>query len=231
MRSDPATQFVWAWLPGATAPIVCGRVWQEGTTHRFLYGRSYRENPQAIALYGMPLSGQPLDPPAGMTLHGALRDALPDAWGQHVIVARLTGTSGLDADAGDLTPITYMRQSSSDRFGAIDFQDTSDVYTSRNPPATLDDLADAARALEEGRPLASGLDAALMRGTSVGGARPKATLADDTGGWIVKFSSASDRGSPVVRHEALALELAHHAGVDTVEATLTTAAGRDALLV
>jgi len=231
MTSEQTQQFIWAWLPGHTSPVPCGTVWQEGSTHRFRYGRSYRDRPDAIALFGMPLGDQVLDPPAGMTLHGALRDALPDAWGQHVILARLTGRSGQGGDTAALTAITYMRNSSSDRFGAIDFQDTADSYVTRHQPATLDDLAGAALALEQGRPLPSGLDAALTHGTSVGGARPKATLADGTGNWIAKFSSASDRGNPVVRHEALALRLASLAGVDTVEAHLKTAGGRDALLV
>jgi serine/threonine-protein kinase HipA len=231
MTSEQMQQFIWAWLPGRTVPVPCGLVWREGSTHRFRYGRSYRDRPDAIALFGMPVGDEVLDPPAGMTLHGALRDALPDSWGQHVILARLTGRSGQDGDTADLTAITYMRNSSSDRFGAIDFQDTATTYVTRHQPATLDDLAGAALALEEGRPLPSGLDAALTHGTSVGGARPKATLADGTGSWIAKFSSASDRGNPVVRHEALALRLASLAGVDTVEAQLTTAGGRDALLV
>jgi serine/threonine-protein kinase HipA len=231
MTSEQIQQFIWAWLPGRTVPVPCGLVWREGSTHRFRYGRSYRDRPDAIALFGMPVGDEVLDPPAGMTLHGALRDALPDSWGQHVILARLTGRSGQDGDTADLTAITYMRNSSSDRFGAIDFQDTATTYVTRHQPATLDELAGAALALEQGRPLPSGLDAALTHGTSVGGARPKATLADGTGSWIAKFSSASDRGNPVVRHEALALRLASLAGVDTVEAQLTTAGGGDALLV
>lgn len=231
MTSEQARQFIWAWLPGQTVPVPCGLVWREGSTHRFRYGRSYRDRSDAIALFGMPLGDQVLDPPAGMTLHGPLRDALPDAWGQHVILARLKGRSGQDGDTADLTAITYMRNSSSDRFGAIDFQDTATTYVTRHRPATLDDLADAALALEEGRPLPPSLEAALTHGTSVGGARPKATLTDRTGSWIAKFSSASDRGNPVVRHEALALRLASLAGVGTVEAQLTTAGGRDALLV
>lgn len=231
MTSEQTQQFVWAWLPGQTTPVPCGTVWREGTTHRFRYGRSYRARPEAIALYGMPLGNQVLDPPAGMQMHGALRDALPDAWGQHVILARLTGRSGVDGDTAELAAITYMRNSSSDRFGAIDYQETGTMYVARHEPATLDDLADAALALEEGRPLPSGLDAALTHGTSVGGARPKATLADGTGNWIAKFSSASDRGNPVVRHEALALRLAGLAGVETVEAHLARAGGRDTLLV
>lgn len=231
MTSEPSGRYVWVWPLAANAPVVCGRVWSEGSTHRFLYGQSYLRRPDAVALFGMPLSDAPMDPPAGMGLHGALRDALPDAWGQQVILARLTGRSGLGGDPADLTPITYMRQSSSDRFGAIDFQDAPDSYIPRHEPATLDDLAAAARALEEGRPLASALEAALLHGTTVGGARPKATLSGPDGGWIAKFSSASDRGAPAVRHELLAIELARLAGVDTVDASLTTAAGRDALLV
>ncbi|WP_366521524.1 HipA N-terminal domain-containing protein [Micropruina sp.] len=91
-------QFIWAWLPAVTEPVVCGRVRREGDIHLFQYGRSYLGHEDAVGLFGMPLSEEVLSPPAGMTLHGALRDGLPDAWGQHVILARLTGRSGLRAD-------------------------------------------------------------------------------------------------------------------------------------
>ena len=224
--------FVWAWLPGRREPVVCGRVWAEGAGHQFQYGRSYLGRSDAIGLYGMPLDNQPIQPPAGMRLHGALRDGLPDAWGQNVILNRLTGTSGPGGDTGDLDDLTYMRESASDRFGAMDFQTSASRYRARQEDATLDDLADAAAAMEAGRPLPPALDAALTHGTTIGGARPKATLIDSNGdGWIAKFSSSSDRGNPTVRNEALALHLARQAGVQTVEFTLTTAAGRDALLV
>lgn len=226
------SEFVWAWLPGQSEPVVCGQVWEVGGSHAFRYGRSYLERPEAIALFGIPLGDDVISPPAGMRLHGALRDGLPDAWGQHVILNRLTGRSGQHADTEELSDVTYMRESASDRFGAIDFQDSPEQYLARQEDATLDDLADAAAALEEGRPLPPGLEAALTHGTSVGGARPKATLVDAQGdGWIAKFSSTSDRGNPVVRHEALALDLASQCGIDVVEHRLTTAAGRDALLV
>ena len=225
-------QYVWAWLPGQDGPVVCGRVWRDGDVHLFQYGRSYLGRGDAVALFGMPLTDRVLAPPAGMTLHGALRDGLPDAWGQHAILARVAGASGRGADTDDLGVDTYMRESSSDRFGAIDFQESADSYVPRLEPATLDDLADAARALEEGRALPPSLDAALTHGTSIGGARPKATLIDGDGGqWIAKFASSSDGGVPKVRHEALALRLAAMAGVNVVDSALTMAAGRDALLV
>lgn len=227
-----SSKFVWVWLPGQSDPVVCGRVWRDRETHLFVYGKSYRERPDAVPLYGLPISDRPLAPPPGMRLHGALRDGLPDAWGQHVILARLTGRSGVDGDTGDLDDLTYMHESGSDRFGAIDFQDDPAHYAPRQHSATLDDLAEAASALEDGRPLPPALDAALNHGTTIGGARPKATLvAGDGSGWIAKFSSSSDRARPAVKYEHLALELARRIGVDTVEAELALAGGRDALLV
>lgn len=225
-------QFIWVWLPGASEPVVCGRVWQDSGVYLVQYGRSYLSRSDAVPLFGMPLGEDVLSPPAGMTLHGALRDGLPDAWGQHVILARMLGRSGRDADPEELDALAYMRESNSDRFGAVDFQASPTDYLARQEPATLDDLADAARALEEGRRLPPSLDAALTHGTSIGGARPKATLVDgDRVHWIAKFSSTSDGGLPRVRHEALGLHLARAAGVVTVDGRLATAADRDVLLV
>ena len=94
--------YVWAWLPGASTPIVCGVVEERRGHHRFNYGRSYLENPDAVPLYGIPLQQGAAPLPNGLTLHGTLRDALPDAWGQHVILQRLTGRSGTSGDPAEL---------------------------------------------------------------------------------------------------------------------------------
>lgn len=224
--------FVWAWLPGSRDPIVCGVVRETaGGRHTFNYGRSYLENPDAIGLFGLPLAAGNIPADGRQQLHGVLRDALPDAWGQHVILRTLTGQSGRDADTDALTPLSYMLNSGSGRFGAIDFQASPEAYVPRDETATLDDLAGAARALEEGLPLPASLDAALFHGTSIGGARPKVTIVDSEGEhWIAKLSASSDN-RPVVRQEALALELARRCDVHVVDSRLTQAAGRDALLV
>lgn len=224
-------QYVWAWLPGTSTPIVCGLVREEAAgTYSFNYGASYLNHPDAIALFGMPLTQGLLPLPDGLIIHGALRDALPDAWGQRVILNKLSGLSGRAADTGDLSLMTYMRESGSDRFGGLDFQDSATEYVDRNYSATLEDLATAADALEEGLALPPALDAALAHGTSIGGARPKVTLNDGDQHWIAKLSSSSDR-RPVVRHEALALELARCIGIDVVDSRLTSVLGRDVLLV
>jgi serine/threonine-protein kinase HipA len=44
--------------------------------------------------------------------------------------------------------------------------------------ATLSELAQSAERVEQGVPLSSELDQALLHGSSVGGARPKALLSD-----------------------------------------------------
>lgn len=222
--------FVWAWLPGSVAPVVCGIVELRGSAYRFNYGRSYLDRSEAIELYGMPLRPGLVPLPTGMNLHGALRDALPDAWGQQVILRRLTGRSGKSADPAELSFLAYMRESGSDRFGALDFQASANEYTDRSERATLADLDEAAQHLESGEPLPLALGAALEHGTSVGGARPKATLVDGTGHWIAKFASSTDV-RPVVRHEAAALFLAKRMGVDTVDFRLSKTGQRDVLLV
>ena len=79
-------------------------------------------------------------------------------------------------------------------------------------------------------PLSPALDQALLHGSSVGGARPKALLREDGRQLIAKFSSTTDT-YPVVKGEFVAMELARRAGIETATVELTKALGRDALLV
>ena len=51
MTSEPREAFVWAWLPGATDPVVAGRLDAVGDTLTFTYGRSYLAREDAIPLY------------------------------------------------------------------------------------------------------------------------------------------------------------------------------------
>ncbi len=74
------------------------------------------------------------------------------------------------------------------------------------------------------------LDQALLHGSSVGGARPKALLDDGEGTLIAKFSSTTDT-FPVVKGEFVAMELARRSGIEAAPVRLATAHGRDALLV
>ena len=165
-----------------------------------------------------------------MPIASALRDSGPDRWGQLVILERLHGVHGRDADPGDLDQITYFLESGSNRIGGLDFQSSPDTYVPRGTTATLDELHDAADALQEGRPLSDELMAALVRGTSIGGARPKALMDVDGVPFIAKFSSTSDH-YPVVNSEALAIELARRVGISVPRSFVTSSLGKDVLMV
>jgi serine/threonine-protein kinase HipA len=225
--------YVWTWLPGATDPVVAGVLEPRGDRLVFAYGRSYLDRPRAVPLFTpeLPLGRGTIEPPAGTRVAGVIADAAPDAWGQRVILRRLTGRHGRAADPGDLGLLTYLLESGSDRTGNLDFQRSATEYVARDDDrATLGELAEAADLLDRGEPLPTALDHALLRGTSIGGARPKALLTDGPRRLIAKFASSTDT-FPVVKAEHAAMRLAALAGLDVAPVSLGHALGRPVLLV
>ena len=225
-RPHPSDGFVWVWPTGAAEPVVAGRLIDRGPVVTFVYGRSYLQRPDAVALY---LPELPLQPgemwPLSGEVAGCVADAAPDAWGRRVIERRRTHAGS------DLSILAYLLESGSDRIGALDFQESATRYTARSgDAASLEELAEAADRVENGAPLTPALDRALLHGTSVGGARPKALLADGPRRLIAKFPSSTD-SYPVVKAEYVAMELARRAGIDAAPVELTEALGRDVLLV
>lgn len=230
MPSEPEVAFVWVWLPGAVEPVVAGRLDPVGPIVTFTYGQSYLEREDRVPLYlpELPLRRGAISPSVG-EIPGCVADAGPDAWGQRVVLYRLTGRP--DAETTQFGPLTYLLQSGSDRIGALDFQASPQRYVPRAMKhASLDDLAESAERVERGLPLPPELDQALLHGSSVGGARPKALIEDEGSKLIAKFGSTTDT-FPVVQGEFVAMELARRAGIDAAPVRLTTANGRNALLV
>lgn len=230
-RHDEA--YVWVWLPGATKPVVAGRLARDGESLIFNYGRSYLELEGAIPLYlpELPLRPGAITPESGLSMAGCLRDGAPDAWGRRVILNRTFGIKGKDADIGAIDELTYLLESGSDRIGALDFQLSPTTYVPRSPQAaSLEELLTAAEKVEKGIPLTPELDQALFHGSSLGGARPKAMIEDGDKKLIAKFSSSSDTYN-VVKAEFIAMRLAAKAGLDVAPVRLAHVAGKDVLLV
>src|SRR3546814_9135926 len=75
----PREAFVWTWLPGAVEPVVAGRLVSDGERLQFVYGRSYRESADAIALYlpELPLGSGPIAPLGTLPMASAIRDGSP----------------------------------------------------------------------------------------------------------------------------------------------------------
>lgn len=232
MTTSNDQAYVWAWLPGQTEPVAAGLLQYERGGYRFLYGRRYFERVDAISLFPdeLPLrrGAQRL---AGGTLPSALRDAAPDAWGRRVIINRLTGKRGVDADLVTLDDITFMLESGSDRIGALDFQASAEHYEPRGElGASLEDLMEAAESVDRGKPLPTALAQALQHDTSIGGARPKALINDNARKQIAKFSASNDLYS-VVKAEFIAMRLARLAGLTVASVELRHVMGRNVLLV
>jgi len=236
--------FVYITLPGETEPVTAGcfalSVDRRGVPEgRFVYGRSYLERPNAVALDPVELKLAPRTyATASMGgVFGALRDASPDHWGRRVIQRHLG-----KAQPGEMD---YLLYSPDDRAGALGFG------LGQAPPApkrtfnrTLDlamvqTIADAIVA-DEDQPAAGGAGVAvadhdqveklMVIGTSMGGARPKAVVEDDDGLWIAKFNRPDDPWNNA-RVEHAMLVLARACGLVTAESRVVDVAGRDVLLV
>lgn len=229
----PNKAYVWVWLPGETEPVVAGLLTRVGGQIVFNYGRSYLARPDAISLYTpeLPLRAGALPLPAGLMMPSAIRDAAPDAWGRRVIINRLLGQAGKEADPGVIDELTYMMHSGSDRIGALDFQQSATTYVARDErAASLAQMQEAAELVQRGVTLPKALDAALFHGSSIGGARPKANITDGQTKYIAKFSAQADVYS-VVKAEFVAMRLASLAGLNVAPVRLTQAAGKDVLLI
>jgi serine/threonine-protein kinase HipA len=235
---------VWAWLPGHTEPVLAGalelrkrqtvrsRSAQRGGPFDFAYSRAYLERSDAISLYTpeLPLEGGWQEPDVERSMAGCLRDGSPDSWGQRVIDDRLFAKSGPVANDLEVDDLTYLLESGSNRIGALDFQASNTTYVPRQTTATLDELHQAAQALEDGT-LTAELAVALTAGTAVGGARPKVIVAGDDGReYIAKLSLSTDP-YPVVKAEAVGMDLARRVGIAVPPTVIVRSLGRDVLLV
>ncbi|HEX4709136.1 HipA domain-containing protein [Phenylobacterium sp.] len=229
----PREAFVWTWLPTATEPVVAGRLAPDGERIQFIYGRSYRDRPDAIPLYlpELPLRPEPIAPLGALTMASAIRDGAPDAWGRRVILNKTFGVKGEALDGLELDELVFLLESGSDRIGALDFQTSATKYAPRGGEhATIEELLASAEKVEKNLPLTPELDQALHHGSSIGGARPKAVIAAGAHKYVAKFSSTTDTYS-VVKAEYIAMRLAALAGLLVAPVQLLHAAGKDVLLV
>lgn len=178
----------------------------------FAYGRRYLAATAPLSLNPehLPLRDAPFVLPArrvrdGGALPLTLRDALPDSWGRKVLEVQ-QGRPLSDFEALLLT--------NEDRVGAMVF--AAELPIRSELPATealsLDDLAESSRRIEAGLPVTSRMQQ-LLRGGSLGGARPKATFIHHGRRHIAKFASRGDLHDMEVV-EAVTLGLARQCGIE-----------------
>ena len=176
------------------------------------YGLGYLDKPEAIALnpLHLPLRREPFSlPPHPLRDGGAIpltiKDALPDAWGRLVISRRLSGRIPGNHELLLLT--------NDDRVGAMVFSETREMPAPAElPHHDLAQLADAVHRLQYDMEIPPPLQPLLQRGSSLGGARPKASFTHKNALWLAKFPA---RGDPVDMQllEAATLGLAMRCGI------------------
>jgi serine/threonine-protein kinase HipA len=209
--------FVYIQLPERLEVVTCGRFQHQALPRgagvgRFVYGRTYRSRPDAVPLdpVHLPVSPRIYETARLGGVFGALRDAAPDAWGR-LVIDRLSGRTGL-------TEIDYLLESPEDRAGALSFGqgvEPPGPVRQYNRIMQLGELREAARLVESGAPteeIREQVRQVLEPTTSMGGARPKNTVEDETGLWVAKFPARGDRWNNAVV-EAGMLRLAERCGI------------------
>lgn len=206
-------------------------------TATFAYGHRYLERKDRIAIdpVQLPLHDSGIErqytAPEGFVLFNGIRDAAPDGWGRHVMDRAAGGRA--------LTEFDYLIATGDARVGALAFG--PDLTGPRRivpwPEENLDgenldlgEMLEAVRELDSAEALAPAHRRFLVRGSSLGGARPKATTDYDGRQWIAKFGRAEDR-YPVCRAEYAAMTLAGQAGITVPPVRLEKIFGQDIYLV
>ena len=235
--------YVFIELQGAAVPV--GRLFgrsmrgREGAT--FEYSPDWLNHPERFALEpGLTLGPAPHHTAAGRALFGAFGDSAPDRWGRNLInhAERRKALAEKRAPR-TLREIDYLLGVSDEaRPGALRFKtvpDGSFLAAGGEEPIppllALPKLLNASVRFEKDEETAEDLRLLLAPGSSLGGARPKASVKDVSGRlFLAKFPSVQD-GHDVIRWEAVTLSLAAKAGISASAGKLVKTAGRPVLLL
>ncbi|MGA2290911.1 type II toxin-antitoxin system HipA family toxin [Bradyrhizobium sp.] len=224
-------------------PHLVGRLWARSRKGKesatFEYDAGWLDNPLRFALEpALTLGKGPHHAVAGRLIIGAIGDSAPDRWGRGLIQRderrkareeKRTPRTLLEADfllgVGDIA-----------RQGALRFNETEGgpflaTGVQIPPLIQLPALLGAAMRMSEDGGSDDDLRLLLAPGSSLGGARPKASVVDKDGQLaIAKFPQHGDLYR-VSLWEALALKLAGRAGIPTPDWRVEKIADRDVLLL
>jgi len=233
------TTYVYIYLE--EGPVPAGLLETIGTgreaTARFRYGRRYLQRKDRLAIDPVQLPLHEADDdrdhraPEGFVLFNGIRDAAPDGWGRHL----------MDRAAGGLalSELDYLIATGDARVGALafgpDLSGPQRIVPWREEELDGEDI-DLAGMLEAVRELDTADDLPrkhrrfLSRGSSLGGARPKATTKYNGKQWIAKFARPDDR-FPVCRVEYVTMKLAGQVGINVPPVRIEKILGQDVYLI
>ncbi|NDJ13530.1 MAG: type II toxin-antitoxin system HipA family toxin [Acidobacteriia bacterium] len=235
--------FVYLDLQGT--PQLVGRLWMRARRDResatFEYDETWLAHPERFSLEpALMLGPGPFHTPSDQPLFGAIGDSAPDRWGR-VLMRRAERRR---AESERQTPrtlreIDYLLMVDDEaRMGALRFARQAGgqflaPYGSRRIPPLIElpRLLSAAEHALNGVDTEEDLRLLLAPGSSLGGARPKASIRDRDGNLaIAKFPSKGDEINTVL-WEGLALTLAAKAGIAVPVWRIETVVGESVLIL
>lgn len=182
--------------------------------------RGFPLDPESLPLQPGEFHSSHLAPPLAV-----FSDALPDAWGQHIIDL----TRGIPLQ--QRTPERYITEIGGRTLGALGFNRPAEDIK-QAPTLAIADLVQAALDVDAGRAIPAELGRLFTHGASAGGARPKVLIAHDDAHWILKLPSPhKDRGYDVPLLEYVAMQIARECLPQTPESRLKEIAGRNTVLI
>ena len=226
-------------------PHLVGRLWARMRKDResatFEYDKNWLANPDRFSLEpALKLGPGPFHTTSDKPMFGAIGDSAPDRWGR-VLMRRAERRR---AEREGQTPrtvreIDYLLMVDDEaRQGALRFVEREGgPFLAEHGPTKIPRLIELPRLLSAAEHVLSDTDTdedlrlLLAPGSSLGGARPKASVRDRDGHLaIAKFPNKGDEINAVL-WEALALKLAAKAGIPVPAWRLEIVAGKPVLLL
>lgn len=235
--------FVYADLNGA--PHLVGRLWTRQVKGKesasFEYDEGWLAHPGKFALEpALALGPGTQHTLAGRALFGAIGDSAPDRWGRVLIqreeqrkarassrAPRTLSESDYLLGVGDVARQGALRFAAQEGREFLAPQDAASIP----PLIRLGELLNAAMHAAAGEESEHELQLLLAPGSSLGGARPKASVIDQDGRLSIAKFPQSDDTWPVTLWEAVALDLAGRAGIPVPDWRIVQVEGRSALLL
>jgi serine/threonine-protein kinase HipA len=238
-------ELVYVYVDLDDAPHLCGRLWararkgQENAT--FEYDANWLKSDARFSLEpALALGAGAFQTGQGKALFGAIGDSAPDRWGR--VLMRRGERRAADRERRaprTLREIDYLLQVDDEaRLGALRFAKEAGVpflradSVSRIPPMVkLPRLLAAAEHFENENDDEEDLRLLLAPGSSLGGARPKASVRKQNGDLLIaKFPHKTDE-THVVLWEGLALRLASRAGITACSSQIEKVCRKPVLLL
>jgi serine/threonine-protein kinase HipA len=196
--------------------VLAGAISDTGGIIAFEYARGYIAEDGAYPLApALPLGRGEFLPAGGRAMPPGIADAQPDAWGRRLMQSIDRQRTGRYRALTELDILG--RVSDRERLGALRVVEGGAYQMPQAADAPglteLPRLIEAAKAAELGEDVPDDLLGLLEAGTSMGGARPKATVVNSRGRLAIAKLPAREDFGDAMAWEATALDLARRAKV------------------